>query len=169
MLGSEHWLLDHNLSVLSGLLWVPLCFNQIERSIVQPQLSPLLQGELWKGEILLHFSEEILDRSIIPFVFVEILRECLAEVLLFHQVQQLLHGGCSFRVSDSVEDWISHARVSNFTSNWVSSDHLVLMVSPTFSLKEGGHGWFVVNSLAVVLYLFEAKVRNEIREALIQP
>ena len=81
----------------------------------------------------------------------------------------MLHRGGSFRVSDPIENRVCYASIWHLASDWMSRDHLILVVAPSFPLEERGHCRLIVNCAAVIFDVLKAKVGNEVGKALIEP
>jgi len=169
VLGGEAGLLDGDCGVGRVVLRVPQGLDEVEGSLLEPELPPGCEGELGDLEVGLHFCEEVIDGGVVPLVLMEVLGEGFAEVVLLHEVEQLLHGGCALGVGDAVEDGVCDGGVLDLAPDGVGGDHLVLVVPPALALQEGRHGGLVVDGLAVVLYLLQAVVRDEVGEALVEP
>lgn len=99
----------------------------------------------------------------------EIFCQSFWKLIFWHQECQLLHCGCSFWVSNTIKDRISDMSVSYSSSDWMSSDHLILMISPTLSCKEWSHSGLIFDGFAIILDFFQTEVTDVVSKTFIQP
>ena len=169
MFRKDTTLSDLHFSLTFVVMWIPMWTNFIATCVLKPKLSPFSESKLFGGEMFVHNSNKIVKSGIFPCKRMEILSECLWEFILTHEEIELFHGGGSFGVSDTIKDRVSYLSVRNLTSDWMSCNHLIFMITPSFSGQERSHGWFVVDSFAFIFNLFQTQVTDVIGKGFIQP
>ncbi len=138
MLGEHRRLFDNQLGILLMTLVIPVRLQSIQTGIFKPYLLPLFQLKFVVVEVVLHSLDEVIEDGVLPLELVEVFGECLGEVLLLHDEEELFHGGCSLAVGDAVEDGLGGLGVGYLPSNGMGSHHLVFSVGPTLPAVETG-------------------------------
>lgn len=169
MFRKDTTLSDLHFSLTFVVMWIPMWTDFIATCVLKPKLSPFSKSKLFGGEMFVHNGNKIVKSGIFPCKRMEILSECLWEFVLTHEEIELFHGGSSFGVGDTIKDWVSDLSVRDFSSNWVSSDHLIFLITPSFSGQERSHGWFVVYGFTFIFNFFQTQVTDVISKRLIQP